>query len=66
MKLIRLFNKRKELTFMLNNEINELREKLDNAILRNEDYSIIYNISIQLDELIAKYYRESKVKSVKV
>lgn len=51
---------------MLNNEINELREKLDNAILRNEDYSTIYNISIQLDELIAQYYRESKVKSVKV
>ena len=51
---------------MLNNEINELREKLDNAILRNEDYNIIYNISVQLDELIAKYYRESKVKTVKV
>ena len=51
---------------MLNNEINELREKLDNAILRDEDYSIIYNISIQLDELIAKYYREIKIKSVKV
>ncbi len=45
---------------MLNNEINELREKLDNAILKNEDYSIIYKISVQLDELIAKYYRNSK------
>lgn len=51
---------------MLNNEINELREKLDNAILRNEDYSIIYKISVELDELIAKYYRESKVKTVKI
>ena len=51
---------------MLNNEINELREKLDNAILKNEDYSIIYNISIELDELIAKYYRESKVKTAKI
>ena len=45
---------------MLNNEINELREKLDNAILKNEDYSIIYKISVQLDELIAKYYRNIK------
>ena len=45
---------------MLNNEINELREKLDNAILKNEDYNIIYQISLQLDELIAKYYRDSK------
>ena len=51
--------------YMLNNQINELREKLDNAILRNEDYSIIYKISVQLDELIAKYYRETKVKVAK-
>ena len=51
---------------MLSNEINELREKLDNAILSNEDYSTIYNISIQLDELIAQYYRESNVKTIKV
>ena len=50
---------------MLNNQINELREKLDNAMLRNEDYSIIYKISVQLDELIAKYYRETKVKVAK-
>ncbi len=50
---------------MLEKEINELREKLNGAILKNEDYKIIYNISIQLDELIAKYYRESKVKVVK-
>ncbi len=50
---------------MLDKEINEMREKLNNAILKNEDYGIIYNISIQLDELIAKYYRESKVNVVK-
>ncbi len=50
---------------MLDKEINELREKLNKAILKNEDYKIIYNISIQLDELIARYYRESKVKAVK-
>ena len=48
---------------MLDKEINELREKLNKAILKNEDYKIIYNISIQLDELIAKYYRDSKIKS---
>ncbi len=50
---------------MLDKEINELREKLNKAILKNEDYGIIYNISIQLDELIARYYRESKVKVAK-
>ena len=35
---------------MLDKEINELREKLNKAILRDEDNVIIYNISIQLDE----------------
>ena len=50
---------------MLNKDINELREKLNKAILKNEDYGIIYNISIQLDELIAKYYRDSKIKAIK-
>lgn len=50
---------------MLDIEINELREKLNKAILKNEDYGIIYNISVQLDELIAKYYREGKVKAIK-
>ena len=50
---------------MLDKEINELREKLNGAILNNEDYSIIYKISIELDELIAKYYRNSKIKVAK-
>lgn len=50
---------------MLEKEINELREKLNRAIIKDEDYSIIYKISIQLDELIARYYRESKVKVAK-
>lgn len=50
---------------MLDKEINELREKLNGAILKNEDYSIIYKISIELDELIAKYYRNSKIKVAK-
>ena len=50
---------------MLNHEINELREKLDNAIFRSENYDVIYQISVQLDELIARYYRETKFKAVK-
>ncbi len=48
---------------MLNSQINELREALNSAILNNENYDKIYKISIELDELIAKYYRDSKVKS---
>ncbi len=41
---------------MLNDEICKLREKLNNSILNGEDYSITYQISVELDELIAKYY----------
>lgn len=50
---------------MLDKEINELKEKLNRAILKNEDYGKIYDISIQLDELIAMYYRQDKVKVAK-
>ena len=42
---------------MLNDEICILREKLNNSILNGEDYSITYKISIELDELIAEYYK---------
>lgn len=50
---------------MLEKEINELRETLNKAIIKNEDYSLIYNISTQLDDLIAQYYRESKLRVAK-
>ena len=41
---------------MLNEEICKLREKLNESIINGEDYSIIYQLSIELDELIAQYY----------
>ena len=41
-----------------NEEINKLREKLNESIINNEDYEIIYNLSIELDKLIAEYYNE--------
>lgn len=45
---------------MLNKEeINKLREKLDESILNNEDYAVIYKLSTDLDKLIAQYYREA-------
>ena len=43
---------------MLNEEICNLRDKLNRSIASGEDYNIIYKLSIELDELIAKYYRE--------
>ena len=42
---------------MLNEEICELRDKLNKSIERGDDYAITYQLSIELDELIAEYYR---------
>lgn len=43
---------------MLNDEICKLRDKLNKSIDSGEDYSVTYKLSVELDELIAKYYRE--------
>ena len=45
---------------MLNDEICKLRDKLNSSIERGDDYSITYQLSIELDELIARYYKEPK------
>lgn len=42
---------------MLNDEICKLREELNNSILTGQDYSVTYRLSIELDELIAEYYK---------
>ena len=49
---------------MLNDEICKLREELNCSIINGEDYSIIYQISVQLDGLIATYYN-MEIKSPK-
>lgn len=43
---------------MLNDEICKLRDKLNESIVSGADYSIIYKISVELDELIAQYYKQ--------
>ena len=45
---------------MLNDEICELRNKLNESIIKGQDYSVTYKLSIELDELIAKYYRKTQ------
>ena len=45
---------------MLNEEICKLRDKLNKSIENGDDYAITYQLSIELDELIAKYYRDPK------
>lgn len=41
---------------MIDEEICKLRDELNKSIIDEKDYNIIYKISIELDELIAKYY----------
>ena len=45
---------------MLNEEICKLRDKLNKSIEKHEDYSVTYQLSVELDELIAQYYKEIK------
>ncbi len=42
---------------MLNDIICKKREELNKSIEEGKDYEIVYNISVELDELIAQYYR---------
>lgn len=45
---------------MLNEKICKKREELNRSIIENKDYSIIYKLSVELDELIAEFYKKDK------
>ena len=49
----------------LDDKICKLREELNNSILTGQDYSITYELSIELDELIAEYYRIELAKTAR-
>lgn len=49
---------------MLDEEICKLRKKLNESILNGDDYSITYKLSVELDELIARYYEKGKRKDL--
>ena len=53
---------------MLNDEICKLRDRLNESITIGEDFNIIYKLSVELDELIAEYYRKliKKKKNIKI
>ena len=52
---------------MLNDEICKLSEELNNSIINGEDYEKTYKISVELDQLIAEYYKiEIDLKSGKI
>ena len=44
---------------MINYDICKKRDELNQSIAENKDYSIIYKLSVELDELIAEFYRKS-------
>lgn len=46
-------------------EICKLRDELNKSIVTGQDYQITYKISIELDELIARYYGEALEKQKK-
>lgn len=50
---------------MLNDLICQKRDELNKSIENGQAYDITYKISIELDELIAQYYRETTKKPVK-
>lgn len=41
---------------VLDEKICKMRDKLNKCISNGEDYSVIYKVSVELDELIAQYY----------
>lgn len=43
---------------MLDEEILELRRKLNESITKENDYTYIYTLSLELDELITRYYNK--------
>lgn len=51
---------------MLNDEIRKKREQLNKSIEEKKSYDYIYKISVELDELIAEYYRVNEKKQEKI
>ena len=45
---------------MINDDICKLRDELNRSIEEGENYEVIYKISTDLDELIARYYKETR------
>ena len=50
---------------MLNDEICKLRDELNNSIITGQDYEVIYKLSVELDELIARYYTKKALQTIR-
>ena len=47
---------------MLNEEILELRQKLNESVTNKRNYKKTYKLSVELDKLISKYYNNKITK----
>ena len=47
---------------MIDEEILELRRKLDESITKEKNYDKTYKLSVELDDLITKYYNKKLMK----
>lgn len=50
---------------MLEDEIKRKRKELNESIENNEKYEKVYRLSIELDDLISEFYKESQEKKNK-
>jgi len=50
---------------MLQEKINKKRKELDESIENNDKYENVYKLSVELDDLIAEFYEETKKKKEK-
>lgn len=51
---------------MLEDEIRIARDKLDESIITGKDYNEVYKLSVELDELIAKFYLKDDYNAKKI
>ena len=47
---------------MIEEKIQRKRKQLNESIEKNKKYEDVYKLSVELDELIAEFYKESKEK----
>lgn len=45
---------------MLEEKISQKRKELDESLKKENDYSTTYKLSVELDELIAEFYKKTK------
>ena len=49
---------------MLEEEISKKRKELNESIEKNRNYDITYKLSIELDDLIAEFYKKTQKEKI--